>query len=29
MPDITAIAHKFFADCETGKGWAACHTMSH
>ena len=24
MPDITAIAHKFFAACETGKGWAAC-----
>jgi predicted ester cyclase len=24
MPSITAIADKFFAACETGKGWEAC-----
>jgi hypothetical protein len=24
MADITAIAEKFFAACETGKGWEGC-----
>ncbi len=24
MSNITAIAHDFFAACETGKGWAGC-----
>ena len=24
MPSITAIADKFFAACETGKGWEVC-----
>ena len=24
MPSITEVAARFFADCEAGKGWAAC-----
>ena len=24
MASITAIAHDFFAACETGKGWEVC-----